>query len=319
MNWNLVDVLLLLLVLLQVWQGWRRGFVLAFFDLVRWVGSLLLALRFYQPLARLLGMQADWPGEWNRPLAFLFTLIAVSLVIYLIEAQILRRLPRDLHQHRANRLLGMLPGLASGLVLAAIIAPLLLALPLPAWFRTPASESVLANRLALFSDRLEAALTPLLEDAQRTLNLRTIPPESAERLNLPYAVADPKPRPDLEARMLELVNQERAQAGLAPLVADPELTAVARQHSSDMFARSYFSHYTPEGNTPFDRMQNARVRFLTAGENLALAPTLPIAHTGLMNSPGHRANILRPTFGRIGIGILDGGRHGLMVTQNFRN
>jgi len=44
-----------------------------------------------------------------------------------------------------------------------------------------------------------------------------------------------------------------------------------------------------------------------------------IAHAGLMNSPGHRANILRPQFGRVGIGIMDGGVHGLMVTQNFRN
>jgi uncharacterized protein YkwD len=62
-----------------------------------------------------------------------------------------------------------------------------------------------------------------------------------------------------------------------------------------------------------------RVRFLAAGENLAYAHTLQIAHTGLMNSPGHRANILRKQFGRLGIGILDGGIHGLMITQNFRN
>jgi uncharacterized protein YkwD len=66
-------------------------------------------------------------------------------------------------------------------------------------------------------------------------------------------------------------------------------------------------------------MRRDNVRFSTAGENLALAPTVQIAHTGLMNSPGHRANILRPQFGRVGIGIMDGGRRGLMVTQNFRN
>jgi hypothetical protein len=102
--------------------------------------------------------------------------------------------------------------------------------------------------------------------------------------------------------MLELVNRERAAAGLAPLAADPELTEVARRHSVDMFARGYFSHHTPEGKDPFDRIRAADVRFRTAGENLALAPTLPDAHTGLMNSPGHRANILRPQFGRVGIG-----------------
>ncbi len=66
-------------------------------------------------------------------------------------------------------------------------------------------------------------------------------------------------------------------------------------------------------------MHDADVRFLTAGENLALAPTLTVAHNGLMNSPGHRANILRPQFGRVGIGIMDGGLRGLMVSQEFRN
>ena len=86
-----------------------------------------------------------------------------------------------------------------------------------------------------------------------------------------------------------------------------------------MFVRGYFSHYTPEGKDPFQRMHDAGVTYRTAGENLALAPTLQLAHTGLMNSPGHRANILHPQFGRVGIGILDGGRRGIMVSQEFRN
>jgi uncharacterized protein YkwD len=66
-------------------------------------------------------------------------------------------------------------------------------------------------------------------------------------------------------------------------------------------------------------MRKAKVRFLAAGENLALGQTLQICHRGLMNSPGHRANILKAAFGRVGIGILDGGFNGLMITQNFRN
>ena len=119
--------------------------------------------------------------------------------------------------------------------------------------------------------------------------------------------------------MLALINKERTTEGLAPLEADPEMRAVAVKHSADMFERGYFSHNTPESKSPFDRMKDEKVRYRTAGENLALAPTLKIAHTGLMNSPGHRANILRPQFGRVGIGILDSGRRGLMITQNFRN
>jgi uncharacterized protein YkwD len=86
-----------------------------------------------------------------------------------------------------------------------------------------------------------------------------------------------------------------------------------------MFIRGYFSHYTPEGKDSFDRMRGAGIKFLQAGENLALAQTLSIAHQGLMNSPGHRENILRPMFGRIGIGVYDGGIRGLMISQEFKH
>src|SRR5258705_2468365 len=118
---------------------------------------------------------------------------------------------------------------------------------------------------------------------------------------------------------MHLDTRERFAAGPNPLTADPELTQVARRHSADMFARAYFAHDTPEGRDPFDRMREAGVRFSTAGENLALAPTVQIAHTGLMNSPGHRANILQKDFGRVALGIMDGGIRGIMVSQEFRN
>ena len=119
--------------------------------------------------------------------------------------------------------------------------------------------------------------------------------------------------------MIELVNEERRKEGLNELVLDPDLTPVARAHSADMFRRGYFSHYAPEGDAVSDRLKRAGISYRTAGENLALAPTLQTAHTGLMNSPGHRANILHTSYGKIGIGILDGGIRGLMVTQVFKN
>jgi uncharacterized protein YkwD len=84
-----------------------------------------------------------------------------------------------------------------------------------------------------------------------------------------------------------------------------------------MLQRGYFSHITPEGFSPFDRLKAGKVAFGSAGENLALAPTLALAHQGLMNSPPHRANILNPAYRTVGIGVLDAGPYGVMVTQNF--
>jgi uncharacterized protein YkwD len=321
MPFNVIDILLVLFVLLSVLNGWRRGFILGVLDLVGWALSMLAALRFYQPVARLLGKYIQSPAQvWNRPIAFVSIAIIVGLAVHLFGHALLVRLPKDIHKRPINQLLGAIPGLANGLISAAIISALLLAVPLNEGLRERARESPLVNRLAVYTERLEAVLHPVFGEAiAETLNLLTVRPESNERVTLPYKVATPRPRPDLEAQMLELVNRERIAAGLRPLAPDPELTQVARRHSADMFARGYFAHVTPEGRDPFGRMREAGVRFLAAGENLALAPTLQIAHTGLMNSPGHRANILNPQFGRVGIGIVDGGIHGLMVSQEFRD
>ncbi|MDQ1559275.1 MAG: hypothetical protein QOD32_2335 [Pyrinomonadaceae bacterium] len=320
MSVNYIDLLLILIVLLSVYYGWYRGFILGLLDLLRWIGSLLVGLRFYQPVARRLAPHFDWAEAWDRPVAFLLVAFAAGLAIQLLGSALLRRLPKDFHRRRLNRAAGVVPGVASGLITAAITAALLMAAPLPENLSERARASALANRLAASTEQLESALAPVFNDAiAQTLNRLTVKPESDESVELPFKVAETKARPELEAQMLELVNRERAEAGLAPLAADDELREVARRHSSDMFARGYFSHVTPEGRDPFARIREGGVTFRTAGENLALAPTLSIAHTGLMNSPGHRANILRPQFGRVGIGVMDGGRRGLMVTQNFRN
>jgi len=321
MGFTFVDILLVGVVLLSAWQGWHRGFMRGLLDLVRWAGGLLLGLRFYKPVAEWLGAHTDWNEAWDMPAGFILTTAAAGIVIHLAGHLLLRRVPEEAHAGRFNRSLGVVPGVASGLITAAILSALMLSMPLPDGLRESSRESAVANRLASHTEDLEAVLRPVFEEAvNQTLNrLLTVRPESNESVELPFKVAEVRPRPDLEAQMLEMVNAERAAAGLPPVAPDPELTEVARLHSTDMFARGYFSHATPEGRSPFDRMEASGVRFRTAGENLALAPTLRIAHTGLMNSPGHRANILRPAFGRLGIGVMDGGSRGLMVTQNFRN
>jgi uncharacterized protein YkwD len=321
MTINAIDLLLVVVIVLSLMNGYRRGFVHGVLDLAGWVLSLIAGLRYYHPLARWLGAHIDlWSEVWDQPIAFVLIGLLVSIAVHLIGHALLTRLPKDIQERPVNQILGLLPGVANGVIVAAILSALLLALPLSEGLSERTRDSALAGRLAVYAERLEGQLRPVFAEAiGRTLNLLTIRPDSNERVTLPFKVETTRARPDLEKRMLDLVNQERAAAGLRPLLPDPELTEVARKHSADMFARGYFAHDTPEGLTPFDRMRQSNVRFLTAGENLALAPTLQVAHTGLMNSPGHRENILRPQFGRVGIGIMDGGMRGLMVSQEFRN
>ena len=318
---NPIDILLVIVILLSVLNGYRRGFVHGVLDLAGWVLSLIAGLRYSQPLAQWLGPRIDaWSEVWDQPIAFVVIAIFVGVLVHAIGYALLRRLPEDINERQFNQVFGVIPGFMNGLIIVAILSALLLAIPLSEGLSERTRDSALVNRLAVYAERLEGQLRPVFGEAiARTMNLLTIRPDSDEKVTLPFKVENPRPRPDLEKQMLDLVNQERQAAGLNTLAADPELTQVARQHSTDMFARGYFAHDTPEGLSPFDRMNKSGVRFLTAGENLALAPTLPLAHTGLMNSPGHRANILRPQFGRVGIGVMDGGMRGLMISQEFRN
>ncbi|HYE55259.1 MAG TPA: CvpA family protein [Chitinophagaceae bacterium] len=318
---NIIDILLIVVVLLSAWSGFRKGFLFGFLDLIGWVGSIVVALVLYKDVTVFIEENITTLGVWTMPVVFILLMIISRSIFSMIARAILRPVRPETHDHPVNRAFGVGPGIVNGLVNATIIAALLLALPLSDWLTNKTRDSRIAGRLAEQVEWLDDKLSPVFDEAiNKTINrMNTVDPESKKSVNLPFTVANPRVREDLEARMLELVNEERAKEGLQPLQADPELAVVARAHSKDMFARGYFAHVTPEGKTPSDRIREGGVKFLTAGENLALGQTLKICHEGLMNSPGHRANILHKAYGRVGIGILDGGIYGLMVTQNFRN
>ncbi|MDD4680332.1 MAG: CAP domain-containing protein [Clostridia bacterium] len=108
-----------------------------------------------------------------------------------------------------------------------------------------------------------------------------------------------------EQKMIDLVNQERAKAGVAALKVDLELSRVARIKSQDMKDNNYFSHTSPTYGSPFEMMKNFGISYRSAGENIAKHSSVESAHAGLMNSDGHRKNILNPSFTHIGIGIVD--------------
>lgn len=120
-----------------------------------------------------------------------------------------------------------------------------------------------------------------------------------------------------EQKMVNLVNKERTNNGLSALTVDSKLVKVARMKSQDMIDNNYFGHQSAKYGSPFDLMKSQGITYRYAGENLAGADTVERAHTNLMNSAGHRANILSPNFTKIGIGVVHGGPYGLMISQEF--
>ncbi|ABO49904.1 Allergen V5/Tpx-1 family protein [Desulforamulus reducens MI-1] len=120
-----------------------------------------------------------------------------------------------------------------------------------------------------------------------------------------------------EQAMLNLINKERAAAGLKPLAYDAKLTELARMKAQDMITNNYFSHTSPTYGSPFDMMKKFGVVYHYAGENLAGAADVNTAHVNLMNSPGHKANILKPEYTKVGIGVVKGGRYSKIFVQLF--
>lgn len=317
MNW--IDILLAIVILLSVLAGWHRGFIIGMLALLSWTGSLVLGYIFYPYTANIIDKIVQL-NAWRLPVAFLLTAVIARLLIGLFARYIARSIPENSSDNSINKFLGFIPGLINGWLYAIIISALLLALPIRNSLTEETRNSRLASRFAMQGEWANRKLAPVFDDAVRqTMNSLTVPPGSDESVDLPFKYTKAIARPSLESAMLEMVNKERTKEGLKPLKADPELTLVARAHSQDMFVRGYFAHENPEGKNPFDRMKDAHVTYMAAGENLALAQTLEIAHKNLMNSPGHRANIMNPAFGRLGIGVLDGGFYGLMVSQEFRD
>jgi uncharacterized protein YkwD len=317
MNW--VDILLVAVLLLAVWTGWKRGFIRGSLDLLTWAGSIVLGYFLYTYTANGINKIVTL-GAWLLPVAFLLTTIIARILIGIIIKRIRRHIPEKANHDTANHFFGMIPGVINGMIYATIIAALLLALPIKNSITSETRHSRIAITLSTKAEWANKKLAPVFDQAVReTMHNLNPSAGSHEEIKLHFTCDDPNIRPSLEAQMLELINQERAKEGLKPLKADREEMAVARAHSKDMFARGYFAHVNPEGKDPFDRMKTAKLKFKTAGENLALAQTLQIAHTNLMNSPGHRANIMNPQYKRVGIGILDGGFYGLMISQEFRD
>jgi uncharacterized protein YkwD len=131
-------------------------------------------------------------------------------------------------------------------------------------------------------------------------------------------VADPV---EAERRLLALVNRDRQAADLPPLVWDERVADVARAHSQEMRRTKLVAHVSPTTGSAADRVRAARIKTAVVLENVARAYGLGEAHQGLMNSPGHRANIMSPLATHVGIGIVYGdevsGRREIFVTQVF--
>ncbi len=125
---------------------------------------------------------------------------------------------------------------------------------------------------------------------------------------------------DASARLLALANGDREKAGLPPLAAHPELARIATAHSADMLENGYFGHTSPTTGTAADRVTRAGMRTPLVRENIGHGYSVSEVHRSLMESPGHRDNVLSDDATHVGIGVLvaeKDGRNSYVVTELF--
>lgn len=124
------------------------------------------------------------------------------------------------------------------------------------------------------------------------------------RLKEQYGAPSKSLADSFELQNFDIVNAERKQNQLSTLKYSKQNSETARKHSKDMANNHYFDHTNLKGQSPFDRLKKDGITFNSAGENLAYGQVSSIyAHQGLMNSIGHRKNILNDTFKILGVGV----------------
>jgi len=120
------------------------------------------------------------------------------------------------------------------------------------------------------------------------------------------------------SQVLQLVNVERAKAGLSAYTTNSAITAAANTRAKETVQS--FSHTRPNGSSFSTVFKEYNVSYRACGENIAYGQDTPQeVVTGWMNSPGHRANILNSNFNIIGIGVYQSSNGTIYWSQEFTN
>lgn len=303
---GVIDVAVLALLGFAAWRGYRAGFLATTYGLAAWTIAVAAALVFAGPATNLVEAVAALPRPVAVMVGFVVTIVVTEALLSVAGYFAIRpivALVRSSRLSGVDRILGTVPATIRAVFIVAVAVLVVAALPVA----SDVKAAVETSRTGRFVTS-EVAAFPLL--------VTKISEDQTEHLDLPDGI-DLAPDPVAERQLFDLVNKEREQRGLDALVWDERLVPVARSHSEEMFRLKYFSHESPVSGSPFDRLRSAGISYSRAGENLAYAQSVSVAHRGLMQSAGHRENILRAEFTRIGIGVINGGAYGRMATQLF--
>ena len=323
---NYVDLAVLVILAIFIGIGIWRGFLNEILTFVGFILAFLLAFLFYSFVGQQIYHEFQIPSGLSNLASFIVIFLFLQIFWSFAAAAIYKKVYQKWQNFPRfqimEKIFGAFAGLLNGFVVVTLLLLIFVIVPIQPKVKSYFSDAKIAaffvNNASVLNDKIEKLFVPAANEAEAKIrNLTTsIFPEQEDEVNFPDDL-DLTVDSRSGLRMFELVNAERTRRGLNPLVLDSGLTEVARKHSAEMFELSYFDHQSPVTGSPFDRLNAAGIIYKMAGENLAYAPNVDVAHVGLMDSPPHRENILESDFQKIGIGVISAGVWGEMFSQEF--
>ena len=314
-NW--VDLVIVGVLIIFALDALGTPLFLEFLDLGSFLLAFFLSFRYYNYPAKFFEIQFNIPHTLSLVFGFITVWFLSEAFFYLLVRIFLPKIPKIL---LGFKLFSIIPAILRGLIFIALFLVIIATFPIQPTIKKGVLESKFGSAILKNAYNLEQPVKNVFGGVSNdSLTFLTIKPKTDEKINLGFHTTDFTIDETSEKLMIDFVNKERVGRGIKALKFDAKLRTIARAHSKDMFTNGYFSHYSLQGFTVADRAAKAGIDFLVIGENLAYAPDIDLAHKGLMNSEGHKANILSQDYGRIGIGVMDGGVYGRMFTQVFSN
>lgn len=316
---NPFDLLFFILVVYFVYSS--HNFIYAALDLAGFVLTIFFSYKYYILFSNLFIILFSMSKGISQALGFFVAWLVFEAILFVLSRLVLKKLPKHLVEHSVNRLFAFAPAVIQGCIFYMFIVVTIFSLPVKPAVKEDLLHSRTGPSFIGVSHILEGKIKSVFGGAvNETLNFVTIRNQNNETIDLGFKASSGSLKVDAqsEAVMLSLINRERKDIGLSPLTMDSPLQLVARGYAEEMLENGFFSHDSRvDGSAPAQRADRKGISYGIIGENLAFAPDVYLAHQGLMNSPGHRANILSTDYHKVGIGIIDAGTYGRMFVQEF--
>lgn len=325
MQGNYIDLIVIFYFFACFISGLRKSPSYAFSDVLSLLTAIFLSLATFGITAGFLERNFQLNNAYSNAAGFFLNAFIIKNILlftldYVLKGEQAGKIFTKGGEF-VHRFLGGVFSLFYGFLVATVFFSFVFSLSLPTSLRQQFDQSRFGNFAARdylkINNGFREVFGQLYQAAEKDFGSMDVKTGPEGKMDLGFKDPQVSVNSEMEGKMLEMVNKERTSRGLKALAMDEEARRAARDYGQYLFKNGIFSHTDLEGGTPKDRMKKYNTEFVIIGENLAYAHSLEEAHEGLMQSKGHRENILHPLFGRVGIGVADAGDYGIIFVQEF--